>query len=73
MGIKDLRVTTAERPDYELMMQQRGAVLRQNNIKLQQMFKVVERLEPLDGAKKFLQWLKEAQEEEGDEDEEEES
>jgi len=58
MGIKDLRVTTAERPDYELMMQQRAAVLRQNNIKLQQMFKVVERLEPLDGAKKFLQWLK---------------
>jgi phosphoserine/homoserine phosphotransferase len=40
------------------MMERRAAVLRQNNIKLQQLFKLVEKLEPLDGAKDFLQWLK---------------
>jgi len=57
-GIEELKLTTAHEPDYDKLMKYRIDVLRKNGIKLQDMRDVVQDLEPLKGAKEFLEWLK---------------
>jgi len=57
-GIEELKLTTAHEPDYDKLMQYRIDVLRKHGIKLQDMRDVVQDLEPLPGAKEFLEWLK---------------
>lgn len=57
-GIEELKLTTAHEPDYDKLMKYRIDVLRKNGIKLQDMRDVVQDLEPLPGAKEFLEWLK---------------
>lgn len=57
-GLEELKRTTAHEPDYDKLMQYRIDVLRKNNIKLEDMKAVVEDLQPLEGAKEFLEWLK---------------
>mmetsp|Transcript_74098 Transcript_74098/g.239594 ORF Transcript_74098/g.239594 Transcript_74098/m.239594 type:complete len:453 (-) Transcript_74098:95-1453(-) len=57
-GIEELKITTAHEPDYDKLMKYRIDVLRKNGIKLQDMRDVVQGLQPLPGAKEFLEWLK---------------
>eukprot|EP00928_Gymnodinium_smaydae_P060841 TRINITY_DN4467_c0_g1_i1.p1 TRINITY_DN4467_c0_g1~~TRINITY_DN4467_c0_g1_i1.p1 ORF type:complete len:455 (-),score=90.23 TRINITY_DN4467_c0_g1_i1:154-1518(-) len=57
-GIQELKTTTALDPDYSTLMVSRARLLRKNNIKLQEVFKVMETLDVLPGAKEFLAWLK---------------
>jgi len=57
-GVEELGTTTSHAPDYDSLMQYRMKAMKDNNIKLQKMFDVVERIEPLPGAKDFLEWLK---------------
>eukprot|EP00429_Kryptoperidinium_foliaceum_P079749 CAMPEP_0176222380 /NCGR_PEP_ID=MMETSP0121_2-20121125/20205_1 /TAXON_ID=160619 /ORGANISM="Kryptoperidinium foliaceum, Strain CCMP 1326" /LENGTH=451 /DNA_ID=CAMNT_0017561593 /DNA_START=80 /DNA_END=1435 /DNA_ORIENTATION=- len=57
-GLEELKLTTAHEPDYDKLMKYRIDVLRKNNIKLQDMRDVVQDLEPLAGAREFLEWLK---------------
>jgi len=57
-GIEELKLTTAHEPDYDKLMKFRIDVLRKHGIKLQDMRDVVQDLEPLPGAKEFLEWLK---------------
>eukprot|EP00928_Gymnodinium_smaydae_P043873 TRINITY_DN2931_c0_g1_i1.p1 TRINITY_DN2931_c0_g1~~TRINITY_DN2931_c0_g1_i1.p1 ORF type:complete len:607 (+),score=131.95 TRINITY_DN2931_c0_g1_i1:56-1822(+) len=57
-GIEQLKTTTAQEPDYSTLMMSRANVLRKNNVKLQEVFKVMETLDVLPGAKEFLEWLK---------------
>lgn len=57
-GLEELKLTTAHEPDYDKLMKYRIDVLRKNGIKLQDMRDVVEGLEPLQGAREFLEWLK---------------
>jgi len=57
-GIEELKVTTAHEPDYHQLMNLRMRVLREQKVKLQDVFNVVEGIKVLPGAREFLEWLK---------------
>ena len=57
-GIEQLRLTTRDIPDYDELMQGRLKILKDNNLKLIDIQKVIKRLSPLEGAIDFLGWLK---------------
>ena len=58
-GIDDLRATTRDIPDYNILMKQRLEILEKNNFLLKDIQAVISSLEPLPGAKAFLDWLRE--------------
>ena len=58
-GIDDLRATTRDIPDYNILMKQRLEILEKNNFLLKDIQAVISSLEPLPGAKTFLDWLRE--------------
>ena len=58
-GIDDLRATTRDIPDYNILMKQRLKILEKNNFLLKDIQAVISSLEPLPGAKVFLDWLRE--------------
>ncbi len=57
-GIKDLRLTTRDISDYDVLMKKRLAILKQHGLKLQDIQAVIAKMEPLDGAMDFLDWLR---------------
>ncbi len=57
-GIEQLRLTTRDIPDYDELMQGRLKILKDNNLKLIDIQKVIKTLSPLEGAIDFLDWLK---------------
>ena len=57
-GIDELKVTTRDIPDYSKLMQKRIDILQAHNLKINDIQNVINTLEPLEGAKKFLFWLK---------------
>ncbi len=57
-GINELKMTTRDIPDYSELMQIRLKVLKKNNLKIEDIQNVINTLRPLDGAQKFLSWLK---------------
>jgi len=57
-GINELKMTTRDIPDYSELMQMRLKVLKKNNLKIEDIQNVINTLRPLDGAQKFLSWLK---------------
>jgi len=57
-GIEELKITTAQEPDFTKLMKARCDALRKNGVKLQDVFKIVEGLGVLPGAKDFVEWLK---------------
>ncbi len=57
-GIEELKLTTREIPDYDELMQGRLDILNKNNLKLSQIQEVIAGLEPLKGAKEFLDELR---------------
>jgi phosphoserine/homoserine phosphotransferase len=57
-GIDELRATTRDVPDYDELMQQRLGLLAKYNLKLGEIQSVIEELEPLTGAKEFLDRLR---------------
>ena len=57
-GIPELRITTREEPDYDKLMKYRLDILAKNNIKLADISKIISTLEPLEGAREFMQWLR---------------
>lgn len=58
-GIDDLRATTRDIPDYDVLMRQRLRILDEHGIGIDQFQEVIGAMGPLDGAKEFLEWLKE--------------
>ena len=56
--IAELRLTTRDLPDYNALMKRRLKILRVHNIKLKDVQKIIEEMEPLNGAVAFLDWLK---------------
>jgi len=56
--IKELRLTTRDIPDYDVLMKGRLAILKQHGLKLQDIQAVIAKMKPLDGAKNFLDWLR---------------
>jgi len=57
-GIKELRLTTRDISDYDVLMQKRLAILHANGLKLKDITNVIGMMEPLEGAREFLEWLK---------------
>ncbi len=57
-GIPELRLTTRDISDYDVLMQKRLAILRENKVKLADIQSVIADMQPLDGAKAFLDWLR---------------
>jgi phosphoserine/homoserine phosphotransferase len=57
-GIKELRRTTRDEPDYDVLMRGRLKILDQHGLKLSDIQHVIGTLRPLEGAKEFLDELR---------------
>jgi phosphoserine/homoserine phosphotransferase len=58
-GIDELRATTRDIPDYDVLMKQRLRILHQHGLGLNEIQEVIATLEPLPGAGEFTDWLRE--------------
>ncbi|WP_027856980.1 bifunctional phosphoserine phosphatase/homoserine phosphotransferase ThrH [Marinobacterium jannaschii] len=58
-GIEELKATTRDIPDYDVLMKQRLRILDQHGLTLPQIQDTISRLTPLAGAAEFLDWLRE--------------
>ncbi|MDG5499065.1 bifunctional phosphoserine phosphatase/homoserine phosphotransferase ThrH [Marinobacter sp. BGYM27] len=58
-GIEELKATTRDIPDYDVLMQQRLRLLDEHGFGLPEIQEVISTLDPLEGAREFLDWLRE--------------
>ncbi len=58
-GIEELKATTRDIPCYDELMQQRLRILDEHGLKLPQIQETISKLEPLEGAVEFVNWLRE--------------
>jgi len=58
-GIDELRATTRDIPDYNVLMRQRLGLLEQHGLGIDDIQAVIATLEPLPGAIEFIDWLRE--------------
>jgi len=57
-GIPELKLTTRDISDYNVLMKQRIRILAEHGLKLKDIQDVIATIRPLDGALEFLQWLR---------------
>jgi len=57
-GIEELRLTTRDISDYDVLMKRRLAILDENNLKIDDIKAVIATMSPLDGAVEFLDWIR---------------
>ena len=57
-GIEELRKTTRDEPDYDVLMNYRLDILRREGLGLNEIQEVIATLKPLDGAVEFVDWLR---------------
>lgn len=58
-GIEELKATTRDIPDYDVLMKQRIRILEEHKLGLKEIQDVIATLKPLDGAVEFVDWLRE--------------
>lgn len=58
-GIDELRLTTRDISDYNVLMRKRLGLLDENGLTLRDIQNVIATMEPLKGALEFLNWLRE--------------
>jgi len=58
-GIEELKATTRDIPDYDVLMKQRLRILKEHNLGLNEIQEVIGTLAPLEGAADFVNWLRE--------------
>ena len=58
VGIPELRRTTRDEPDYDKLMRRRLEILKENHLGIREITKVIEGIDPLFGAKDFLDRLR---------------
>lgn len=58
-GIEELKRTTRDEPNYDILMNYRLDLLRQHGLGLNEIQEVIATLKPLDGALDFVNWLRE--------------
>jgi len=56
-GIEELKATTRDIPDYDVLMQQRLRILDEKGYGLKEIQAVISELDPMPGARAFLDWL----------------
>lgn len=57
-GIPELKKTTRDEPNYEKLMQFRIGVLKEHGLGLKEIQETIEKIEPMEGAKEFLDKLR---------------
>lgn len=57
-GIEQLKLTTREIPDYDVLMQGRLRILAEHGLGLPDIQAAIDTLDPLPGAKAYLDWLR---------------
>ncbi len=57
-GIEELRLTTRDISDYDVLMKKRLGILDDNNLKIQDIQDVISTIDPMEGAVEFLDWLR---------------
>jgi len=57
-GIAELRFTTRDIPDYDVLMRRRLAILKENGLKIGDIQAVIATMDPLPGAVGFLDWVR---------------
>ena len=58
-GIEELKATTRDIPDYDVLMKQRLRILDEHGLTLPQIQNTISGLAPLEGAREFIDWLRE--------------
>lgn len=58
VGIPELRRTTRDEPDYDKLMNYRIGILKEHGLGLKEIQETIEKIDPLPGAKKFLDELR---------------
>lgn len=58
-GIEELKLTTRDIPDYDQLMRHRLGLLEQHGLGLPDIQAVIAGMAPLEGAREFLDWLRE--------------
>ncbi|MCD6585342.1 MAG: bifunctional phosphoserine phosphatase/homoserine phosphotransferase ThrH [Desulfobacteraceae bacterium] len=57
-GIEELRLTTRDISDYNVLMKKRLAILDEHKLKLSDIQAVIKKIDPLEGAVEFLSWIR---------------
>ena len=57
-GIPELKKTTRDEPDYDKLMNYRLGILREHGLGLKEIQETIAKIEPMDGAKEFLDELR---------------
>jgi len=57
-GIEELKLTTRDISDYNVLMKRRLEILQQNGLTLHDVQKVISQLKPLPGALEFIKWVR---------------
>lgn len=57
-GIEELKLTTRDIPDYDVLMKRRLKILDERGLKLSDITDVIATMDPLPGAKEFMDWLR---------------
>jgi phosphoserine/homoserine phosphotransferase len=57
-GIDDLKLTTRDISDYDVLMKRRIEILKKHNLKLIDIQNVISGISPLTGALEFLNWIR---------------
>ncbi len=57
-GIPELKKTTRDEPDYDKLMKWRLGVLKEHGLGLKEIQETIEKIQPLPGAKEFLDELR---------------
>ncbi|MFP6564444.1 MAG: bifunctional phosphoserine phosphatase/homoserine phosphotransferase ThrH [Myxococcota bacterium] len=58
-GIEELRLTTRDLPDYDVLMRRRLDILEREGLGLREIQEVIGGMQPLEGAAECLDWLRE--------------
>jgi len=58
-GIEELKLTTRDISDYDVLMEKRLSVMAEHNLTLPDIQAVIREMEPLEGAFEFLEWIRE--------------
>jgi phosphoserine/homoserine phosphotransferase len=58
-GIQELRLTTRDIPDYDQLMRRRLEILKREGLRITDIQRVIQSMDPLDGAVELLEWMRE--------------
>lgn len=57
-GIEELKITTREIPDYDVLMKQRLKICDEHGLGMREIQDVVATMDPMEGAPEFIAWLR---------------